>query len=74
MLEENEIKALEDRFDTRYKMIKDCVTEMGQVKDLYHNIDKRMVEFETNQKHNNWLTALIASGIIALVIKVFLGG
>lgn len=74
MIDEKDIKSLEDRFDTRYKMLKDCVTDMTNVRDLYHAVDKRMTEFETNQKHNNWLTGLIAGGIVALVIKVFLGG
>lgn len=74
MLDEKDVKSLEDRFDTRYKMLKDCVNDMTNVRDLYHAVDKRMTEFEANQKRNNWLTGLIAGGIVALVIKVFLGG
>lgn len=74
MLDEKDVKSLEDRFDTRYKMLKDCVNDMTNVRDLYHTVDKRMTEFGANQKRNNWLTGLIAGGIVALVIKVFLGG
>lgn len=39
-----------------------------------HSDDKRLAVIEQQQKVNNWLTLLIASGIVALVIKVFMGG
>ena len=60
--------------DMRYKKIDDCDREMRQASEEHHALDKRLSVIETQQKINNWLTAAIAGGIIALVIKVFLGG
>ena len=38
------------------------------------NDSTRFAVIEYQQKVNNWLTTAIAGGIVALVIKVFLGG
>ena len=60
--------------DLRYKLRAECEAEMKQAENEHHDLDKRLSVIETQQKINNWLTAAIAGGIIALVIKVFLGG
>ena len=73
-MDEAEIKALQDRFDARYKQKDDCDRDMREQTDRLHRIDIRLTTIENSQKINNWLTGLIAGGIVALVIKVFLGG
>lgn len=60
--------------DMRYKRIDDCEREMVAADRQHHDLDKRLAVIEHAQKVNNWLTAAIAGGIIALVIKVFIGG
>ena len=60
--------------DMRYKRIDACEQEMASAISQHHDLDKRLAVIEHAQKVNNWLTAAIAGGIIALVIKVFLGG
>lgn len=60
--------------DMRYKRIDDCEREMIDANRQHHDLDKRLAVIEHAQKVNNWLTAAIAGGIIALVIKVFIGG
>ena len=60
--------------DLRYKKLDDCDREMKQAEMEHHSLDKRLSVIEAQQKLNNWLTAAIAGGIIALVIKVFMGG
>lgn len=60
--------------DMRYKRIDDCEKEMNDANRQHHDLDKRLAVIEHAQKVNNWLTAAIAGGIIALVIKVFIGG
>lgn len=60
--------------DMRYKRIDDCEKEMRDANIQYHDLDKRLTVIERGQRINNWLTAAIAGGIIALVIKVFIGG
>lgn len=65
---------LQDHFDGRYRKIDDCddIAETLDKKVSKDNI--RLAVIEQQQKINNWLTLAIAGGIIALVIKVFLGG
>lgn len=70
MIEEADFKIL----DMRYKRIEECDRDMTSTNDGYHMLDKRLSVLEQSQKINNWLTAIIASGIVALVFKVFLGG
>ena len=70
MIEEKDFALL----DMRYKRIDECEREMAAATSQHHDLDKRLAVIEHAQKVNNWLTAAIAGGIIALVIKVFLGG
>lgn len=65
MIEEQDINRLEEILDGRYVKIEDCNRDDTLV---------RLAVIEQQQKLNNWLTAAIASGIIALVVKVFIGG
>lgn len=58
--------------DDRYRRIDDCTDISGGIKQEAHDYDKRLVALEFQQKVNNWLTAAIASGIIALVIKAYI--
>lgn len=74
MIDEADRKALAEYFDLRYKRLDDCDREMKAAESEQHNLDKRLSVIEAQQKLNNWLTAAIAGGIIALVIKVFIGG
>lgn len=74
MIDEADRKALAEYFDLRYKRLDDCDREMKAAESEHHNLDKRLSVIEAQQKVNNWLTAAIAGGIIALVIKVFVGG
>lgn len=73
MIEEQDIKVLQDRFDDRYKQINDCTNEMNDAKKEHTQIFIDIATLKSGQRVNNWLTAAIAGGIIALVIKVFLG-
>lgn len=63
-----------EKCDARYVKKEDCDSDMKVVEDRLHAGDKKFVGLEFQQKLNNWLTAAIAAGIIALVIKVYLGG
>lgn len=65
---------LQDHFDGRYRKIDDCEDISRPIKNDLQKDFTRLAIIEQQQKINNWLTLGIASGIIALVIKVFLGG
>ena len=69
MIDEKDFQIL----DMRYKKLDDCDRERMEAQRAHSDLDKRLAVIEHAQKVNNWLTAAIASGIIALVIKVFIG-
>ena len=62
------------RNDEKYVKIEDCNEKQTAVNSKFSNDDKRIELLINQQKINNWLTLAIASGIVALVIKVFVGG
>ncbi len=70
----DEILELQEKFDARYKKREDCDSDMEDVNKKLANDDKRLAVIELQVKINNWLTAAIASGIIALVVRSFFGG
>ena len=69
-----DIQELKKVFDDRYVMQSDCDATQAQMNKKLANDDKRIELLIHQQAINNWLTGAIASGIVALLIKVFLGG
>lgn len=65
---------LQDHFDGRYVKIEDCEKQTDAFDKLLNKDNVRLAVIEQQQKINNYLTTAIAGGIVALVIKVFLGG
>lgn len=70
MIDENDIH----RLDEIYVRKDDCNNIQNDVDKKLANDSTRFAVLEYQQKINNWLTTAIAGGIVALVIKVFLGG
>lgn len=69
-----DIQELKKVFDDRYVLQSDCDNTQVKINNKLANDDKRIELLIHQQKINNWLTTAIAGGIIALLIKVFLGG
>lgn len=67
-------KDLTEDFDARYKKADECAVEMRAAKEEHTALFVVIGKMEERQKLNNWLTAAVAGGIIALVIKLFFGG
>lgn len=65
---------LQNEFDGRYRKITDCNDIVDSISKKVSNDNVRLAVIEQQQRINNWLTLAIAGGIVALVIKVFLGG
>ena len=65
---------LQDHFDGRYVKVEDCTKNVERFDKSLCSDHTRLAVIEHQQRLNNWLTLAIAGGIIALVIKVFLGG
>ena len=61
------------RLDEIYVRKDDCQDIQSAVDKKLANDSTRFAVLEYQQKLNNWLTGAIAGGIVALVIKVFLG-
>lgn len=74
MITHEDIQELKKVFDDRYVLQSDCDETQAAVNKKFANDDKRIELLVKQQVINNWLTGAIASGIIALLIKVFLGG
>ena len=70
MIDENDLH----RLDEIYVRKDDCNNIQNTVEKKLSNDSTRFAVLEYQQKVNNWLTTAIAGGIVALVIKVFLGG
>ena len=70
----DDIQELKRVFDDRYVLQSDCDTTQQKVNSKFANDAKQIELLVRQQTINNWLTGAIASGIITLLIKVFLGG
>ena len=62
------------RLDEIYVRKDDCQSIQSAVENKLANDSTRFAVLEFQQKLNNWLTGAICGGIIALIIKVYLGG
>ena len=69
-----DITELKKVFDDRYVLQSDCSETQEKINNRFSNDNTRIELLVRQQTINNWLTAAIASGIIALLIKVFIGG
>ena len=74
MITHEDITELKKEFDDRYVLQSDCSETQEKINNKFANDDKRIELLVRQQTINNWLTGAIASGIIALLIKIFLGG
>ena len=70
MIDNDDIK----RLDSIYVRKDDCNNIQLDVVRKLANDSTRFAVLEYQQKLNNWLTGAICGGIIALLIKVYLGG
>ena len=70
MIDNDDIK----RLDNIYVRKDDCNNIQLDVDRKLANDSTRFAVLEYQQKLNNWSTGAICGGIIALLIKVYLGG
>ena len=70
MIDNDDIK----RLDNIYVRKDDCNNTQLDVDRKLANDSTRFAVLEYQQKLNNWLTGAICGGIVALLIKVYLGG
>ena len=73
-LNHDDIQEIKKVLDERYVRISDCDEKQKTMNSKLANDDKRIALLIHQQNINNWLTGAIASGIVALLIKVYIGG
>lgn len=69
-----DVQELKTVFDGRYVLQSTCNSVQENVNKKFSNDKVRIELLAQQQKINNWLTTGIAGGIVALLIKVFIGG
>jgi hypothetical protein len=74
MISHDDITELKRVFDERYVRQTVCAEKQEEVNKKFSNDNTRIALLISQQKFNNWLTLAIAGGIVALVLKVYLGG
>ncbi|MBE7029541.1 MAG: hypothetical protein IKZ35_04105 [Clostridia bacterium] len=74
MVTHEDIKELKRVFDERYVLIGNCDKTQKKVNDKFAKDDKRLDLLNLKMTASLWLVGIIASGIIALVLKVYIGG
>ncbi len=70
MIDDKDIDRLSEIFVRK----DECHDYSKSVSEKFSNDNARLAVIEQQQKVNNWLSLTIAAGVVALVIKVFLGG
>ena len=68
-MEDIDLERLKEIFVTR----QECNSDMKSLEDKITPLTVRLAVIEQQQKINNWLTALIAGGVVTALIKLFLG-
>ena len=69
-----EMQEIMDRLDERYRKKAECDKRVDETSNKLANDDKKLAVIEYRLTINNWLSLTIVGGVIALLIKIFLGG
>ena len=68
-----DIQTLKSEFDDRYVLQSDCDNVQKNMNDKFSRDDKKLAVLDLKMTACLWLMGLIASGLVALVIKAYLG-
>lgn len=74
MVTHEDITELKKVFDDRYVLRSVCDKSIKNMNDKFANDDKRLDVLNLKMTASLWMVGIIASGIIALVLKVYIGG
>lgn len=73
MITHEDIKELQSVFDDRYVLQSDCDAVQTEMNKRFSRDDKKLAVLDLKMTASLWLIGIIASGIIALVIRAYLG-
>ena len=68
MIEDNDIKSLEERFDMRYKLLKDCTIEMDEVKKEHTAMYVDIASIKKSVDSLTWLARTTLGAVIAAIV------
>ena len=68
-----DITELKKVFDDRYVLQSDCDAVQTEMNRKFSKDDKKLAVLDLKMTACLWLMGIIASGLIALVIRVYLG-
>lgn len=68
-----DITELKKVFDDRYVLQSDCDSVQTEMNKRFSRDDKKLAVLDLKMNACLWLMGIIASGLIALVIRVYMG-
>lgn len=68
-----DIQLLKSEFDDRYVLQSDCDAVQTEMNSKFSRDDKKLAVLDLKMTACLWLMGIIASGLIALVIRVYFG-
>lgn len=68
-----DIQVLKKEFDERYVLQTDCDNVQKDMNDKFSRDDKKLAVLDLKMTACLWLMGVVASGIVALVIRAYLG-
>ncbi len=68
-----DIQTLKKEFDDRYVLQSDCDAVQTEMNNKFSRDDKKLAVLDLKMTACLWLMGIIASGLVALVIRVYMG-
>lgn len=68
MIDEHDLKTLEERFDLRYKLLKDCNTEMDEVKKEHTAMYVDIAAIKKSVESLTWIARTTLGAVIAAIV------
>ena len=68
MIDEKDMKSLEDIFDLRYKLLKDCNAEMDEVKKEHTAMYVDIASIKKSVDSLTWLARTTLGAVIAAIV------
>ena len=66
-------KHFDDRYNDEFVHVKDCDAVQNEMNKRFSRDDKKLAVLDLKMTACLWLMGIIASGLIALVIRVYFG-
>lgn len=73
MITHEDIQLLKSEFDDRYVLQNDCDAVQTEMNKRFSRDDKKLAVLDLKMTACLWLMGIIASGLIALVIRAYFG-